>query len=720
MGTRTESPAAWILTAMVSLAAGCVGVALIGPGASPEARVAELVFTLPLGVLVMGVLALASWGWGRPFEGVLRGSSEAPALRIACGLALLLTALHLAGLVGAYRGAVLTGLVGGGVLLAASEAVSGLRAGRALVVNRPSWWWLAAVPGAAVLMVAACNAPGWLWDSEFAGYDALSYHLQLPKEWLAGARVWPAEHSVYSFLPGYAEVAFGAAMAAAAGPASWAPIDAERLLEAGRWVLIGPQFVHATMTLLAAWLVGRCAAVMLGARGHVEAGRARVLAATAGAAVLCVPWVLVVGSLAYNEMGVVLFGAAALLAAWDPAFGAGRRGALAGLLVGAACCCKPTAMLFITPMVGLALLLRSAPSRTAIRSGAIAAVWAMLIGGVMISPWLVRNWLDSGNPVFPQLAGVFGHGHWTDEQAERFAHFHREHLPLMTRLRLLVWTDPAAGADAFSTERWRGFANAQWGVWLPVVGLAGAVVMLLRRAWHVAGFVLVASLVMMILAWLAATHLQSRFLIPAVVPIALGCAALAAWSPARAARAWPVALGVVLAASGGFAVITFARERDGAPNALLVGGFESRRAVVDALHPPPEVLLAALAARGEPVRVLLVGGATPTYMSTSVVYATAYDKLPLATAIERHPDDPNAWTATLAAAGCTHALIDFGELSRLKRSGFLDPALDPERVARWATTLGPPLAGWSGGRVVLFELRDQPRPTAPSEERGNG
>ena len=57
--------------------------------------------------------------------------------------------------------------------------------------------WTAA-PAVAVLLVAACSAPGWLWASEFGGYDALSYHLQLPKEWLHLKKITTLDHNVYS------------------------------------------------------------------------------------------------------------------------------------------------------------------------------------------------------------------------------------------------------------------------------------------------------------------------------------------------------------------------------------------------------------------------------------------------------------------------------------------------------------------------------------------
>ncbi|MEO0717011.1 MAG: hypothetical protein AAFY58_08475, partial [Planctomycetota bacterium] len=69
-------------------------------------------------------------------------------------------------------------------------------------------------------------------------------------------------------------------------------------------------------TLVAAWMSARttraaCASCGLTGRG-AYAG-----AALAGVLVLVTPWTVVVGSLAYNEMAVVLLGAAALGVAFD-------------------------------------------------------------------------------------------------------------------------------------------------------------------------------------------------------------------------------------------------------------------------------------------------------------------------------------------------------------------------------------------------------------------
>jgi len=67
---------------------------------------------------------------------------------------------------------------------------------------------LAAAVPAAVLLAAAPAAPGWLWASEFDGYDSLSYHLELPAAWAEAGRAAPLTRNVYSFMPNAVEHAF--------------------------------------------------------------------------------------------------------------------------------------------------------------------------------------------------------------------------------------------------------------------------------------------------------------------------------------------------------------------------------------------------------------------------------------------------------------------------------------------------------------------------------
>lgn len=676
---------------------------------------------MPGAALVFSLLDAGAWpclylaaaaGWGRLARPLIAGASSAASLQWGVGLALLLSISHAAGWAGALGGKhgafVAWGIVGAGLALLGHQLLVGLRRhGGGVYVPALHWTLLLCVPGLGVLLVAACSPPGWLWDSEFGGFDALSYHLQLPQEWLRDGRLAPLEHNVYSFLPGYVEAAYmhlGAMLT---------PIVGRHGLVGGNGQgALACQLLHAGLGAMTAILSARVAHALVSRAGGGHAA-ARTCAGVAGTLVLSTPWVIVVGSLAYNEMGVTALAAAAGLAACDDRLSPVRRGALAGFLVGVACGCKPTAILLAAPCIA-ALLLVHAPAR----------LWPRLVlpgivaGLLALSPWLARNWAASGNPVFPHAASVFGTGHWDAEQVDRYARAHAFTGSWSQRLRLTVRPDPHD--PAAPPPRHRGVMHPQWGACWPLVLAAGVLIAgcpLVRRT----GAALCLGIGVSLALWLGATHVQSRFLVPLVVPGAwlIALALWRAWILLGRAGTWvaPAAGALAVAGSGAWSVAQFAAQRAGRPNAMLVAGVpmitgESLRPVLAAAPPraagellasaSPEVFCNLTLSPGD--RVLLVGDATPFYYTVPVVYATTWDRSPLARAILDAPDQPEAWTARLVEAGITHALINLDELERLKRSGTIDPALSPAAIEAWGESLGAPAMGWARPGRVLFRL----------------
>jgi len=715
-----------VLHVVGGVAALGVSIALIASHGGPHSPGTGLI-VVSRRVLIGGGLALiyvvAGLGFGGLAAGLWRGASEAGAMRLGVGLALMLTISFVLGVLGAMAMAMATAIA----VLVLGVAVfvwTGARSKGAWRARRVSpWLALWGVP-LAVLVVAASNPTGWLWRSEAHGYDAMSYHLQLPQEWLASGGIKSFEHNIYSFLPGYVESAFFHLAVATGAPAPGGDEWPSGLLAEGGWRAFAPKMLHALMTLCAAWLARRATlrGIDLSAGEHEGgdepggAGLGRDAAGwLAGALLLATPWSVVVGSMAYNEMAVVCLGLAGLIATMETGIGPWRRGALAGGLVGVACGAKPTALLFVGLPVGVALVaLSGAPRRVA-----AACFSGGVVGVAALAPWLGRNWVGAGNPVFPHLTGVFGTGHWSSAQVERYQGAHFFDGTVMERLGRLVV--PIGEAS-------RGMTHTQWGVLFAAVA-GGLVVTLARARTRRLGVVLGIGLAAQVLAWLIATHLQSRFLIPLMVTgvplVGLGAWGLGArWG---ALGAWPLA-GVVVAQTV-ISIIVLAGQRPdehgrGEPNWLLVPGTRwytgelmrreiaeapvprARRALVERLGPTQYVNLIV----PRDATVYLVGSATPLYYREPVVYHTTWDASPLGEAIEASPGDPSAWTESLRGRGIELALIDFGELTRLiERDGWYDPRVTPERVSSWARSLGTPARVWDGGRLALFDLHEAER-----------
>lgn len=202
--TDPKPAARWLIPG--TLAAGILIAVSFGTADPLLARIGSLgsawVFSgwTPLAYL------LAAVGWGaiaRPWTRSLADAPRiAPALDAGIGLAATLTATHALGALGLLNPITAWIWTGTGLILLARTALPAPRAGRhapalALPTDRAELAAIAAACiGVAVLLVAAASPPGALWDSEFGAYDALSYHLQLPAEWLDAGRISPLGHNI--------------------------------------------------------------------------------------------------------------------------------------------------------------------------------------------------------------------------------------------------------------------------------------------------------------------------------------------------------------------------------------------------------------------------------------------------------------------------------------------------------------------------------------------
>ncbi len=221
-------------------------------------------------------------------------------------------------------------------------------------------------------------------------YDGLMYHLTAPKLFLQAGRitfqpqVWPANYPLATEMLYTLGLAFGSDTFA--------------------------RLIHLT---LAAWLV--LATFFAGRRWLGNSGG--WLAATI---LLGIPMLPIWGSLSYADMGWSLWGFLAVLTALRRGETDNRRWlALAGVMAGFAIGSKYLALGLMFP-VGMWVLWRARHNgwRQVLADG-------VLFGGVALavaSPWYLKNWLWTGNPIFPL---VWGGADWDTVRLQLLAEHHR-------------------------------------------------------------------------------------------------------------------------------------------------------------------------------------------------------------------------------------------------------------------------------------------------------
>jgi hypothetical protein len=336
------------------------------------------------------------------------------------------------------------------------------------------WMLLLCAAALGLATVAALVPPGFLWGDEPNGYDVLEYHLQVPREWYELGRIVPLQHNVFSFFPFNVEMHYLLAMAFRGGP--WSGMYLAQLMHVA--------FIALTVLAIYALI----------------AERSKPIAIIAATAVATTPWMGLLAPIAYDEGGLLLWGTLAI--------GLAIRGCedrrimcLAGAMAGFACGSKLTAVPEVLLAVPAVLLVLGRFKRDVV----IGAVAFLLTGCVIFAPWLIKDIAWVGNPVFPEETALFGRGHWSQTQVERWI---RAHHPRPDQQNLAGRA--AAGWDQVIYD-WRyGY------VLLPLGVISGALAWRRREAKA-----LLAILIILAVFWLFFTHLQSRFFTLAIPVAAL-------------------------------------------------------------------------------------------------------------------------------------------------------------------------------------------------------
>lgn len=545
-------------------------------------------------------------------------------------------------------------LLAGGMILAAWQGRHRLR-----TVRLPKFdsrcIFLAGVFGvcAGLWLAGALMPPGYIGKPD--AYDVLEYHLQLPREFLHNASPAPLDHNVYSHYPLGVEMLFLLSM----------------VLRGGAWEgMYLAKVMHGLFGVIAV------AGLWTGLRDTDRAqSRFGALLLATTPAVLYLSW------LAFSELAGLCYLVLALL--WLRRWlNRPRPGSAAviGLLLAGACGSKYLAVGFIAGPVLAVMLVRSVVSPPRFRQVVLAG--AITLAG--FSPWLVRNALSVGNPVFPLATSILGEGDFTTAQAQRWRDGHSStHTPPVpqppgwqpspqpTRINHLCETFVSPpGTDWFG--RTVLFVAAGTVLWLISQGKSG----LRRHAWE---WSLVAVAAMQVALWTAVAHgMPWRFLLPFLAPLILlaagGLSRLATvrLTPPSSFRTgleggktltMPVLLLFMVAC-----VVNLFWSLHAFATATSLGTIPPLPGKEIARRSTPFAYVAALPAGS---RTALVGDATGFYFPPGTAYATAFDTGVLAPLAGVPPQDA---LADLRRRGVTHLLVHWSEIWRLAASyGLAEP-----------------------------------------------
>jgi hypothetical protein len=344
---------------------------------------------------------------------------------------------------------------------------------------------------------------------------------------------------------------------------------------------------------------------------------------------------------------------------------------------------------------------------------------------LLFAPWLIRNAIQVGDPLFPLATGSLGRGYWSAEEQQRWANGTGPHWPAppvpcpqgwqgsnTNPQRLKLFAENFLKDKAFSPPL------------LALAAVAAVVGILRRRRWPL---VLAGVAAAQLLAWTAMAHeMAGRFITPILAPVALLAGTLlnvcktgekagqnASESPGgnggdkpshNAADSRRGERGGILFACG------FARWRSVVTTLMVVvlalvnTWWAYERALVieanmtaDSPRVPPlegeqisgelePYRMAAELPAGS--RLMLLGEAKAFYFPPGTIYATVFDPHPLADLAKR--DLPPAEAAKrLAEMGVTHVWVDWREVWRLANTyGFPSP-LGEQVFACWRAG-GPP------------------------------
>ena len=466
-------------------------------------------------------------------------------------------------------------------------------------------------------------------------YDSLEYHLAAPAAWHRAQRVTFLADNVYSNFPQNAEILTFLGMQLTHSPDTGA--------------IVG-QILYTVMGFLAALALYQ----MLRSLAGKQTGL------IAAAFFYTWPGVTIYSGNHYVALPLIFY---STLAVWALTMSVlrkrtrpGPRGwtALAGIAAGLALGTKYTAaLLVVAPLLGWILFTTFKP-RIASKEILRRAALFMGVAVLCFSPWLIRNAINTRNPVYPLAYNLLGSSNWTPQKDARWT---RAHSP--RELTLSDMAEQAKDVILFNQHKPA-----------PMLFIFIPFCLLVRRRNRAFALALAAHLAGLFLLYYIFTQHNSRFLdlwIPLLAALsALGLGALLRlpragilrplliffllFAPSRTINYFHTALAAGVAAG--------AETQETALRSLWPQGFgpyTDMQFINDEKNLPPGS------------KILFIGEAQTYYCRRAYLAPTVFDTHPLEAIVSASATSQDI-RDKLKAAGITHLYINTSELCRLQNS----------------------------------------------------
>ena len=405
-------------------------------------------------------------------------------------------------------------LFGAGLMLSmALELTCRLRAAPSTSTPGPRWWqrrWeilpllcMTAITPFLLAMLLGAMLPS-------IDFDVKEYHLEGPKEYFTQGHVGFLAHNVYTSFPFLTEMLtllgmvlrddwYRGALVGKVVLMSFAPLTAIGLFAAGRR-LLSPRV---------GWL---CVLVYL-----------------------TTPWIYRISVIAYAEGSLTFYLFATLLAvlscsSLSSPSSVDRRPfvTLIGLLAGSAVACKYPGVLSVAIPIGGYLLwatfketLRSSDLTLRVRLRQTAYTAGLFTLGTLITfgPWMAKNIVETGNPVYPLLYAVFGGEDWGPADHAKWQNAHPPAIvSLIKQPTALVQNLSERIVDVIAKSDWQS----------PLLFAAAPLAFFWKRQRKTV-IALGIYIGWLFFTWWAMTHQLDRFWLPMLPVVALLAGAGLGW-----------------------------------------------------------------------------------------------------------------------------------------------------------------------------------------------